>query len=207
MSDSPKRSRGRPVGGRAFERSDVIDVALQAIAKGGYAGLSMRGVARDLGASLATVQRYFATKDALWRGAVDAYLDSYEPPDMLALANSLELGIGQMFERGREYPGLITALLADRGAGSEDRLGHFAERLTRRHEVSLAIIAEQQEVGRVRSVDAHALLLLVVVGIGAVANSAAVARDVFGFDLDDPEGRQHLVGALADILRLGVEAR
>lgn len=69
---------------------------------------------------------------------------------------------------------------------------------------ALANIAELQETGTVREVDAQALLLLLQMGVGAIAGASTAAGEIYGFDLDDPEARLGLASTLADILRLGL---
>ncbi len=52
-------------------REAILGVALRAVQANGSAGLTLREVARELGVSLPTLQRHFATKDDLWRACVD----------------------------------------------------------------------------------------------------------------------------------------
>lgn len=198
------RPRGRPKGGRVFDESDILDAALDVLADGGYAALSMRGVARAMGASLATVQRHFATKDDLWRGAVDAFLATAELPSFDGSEDPLRAGVAQMLELGSQRPGLVTAILCDRAPGHSERFAHIADRLAERYRIVHATISTSKEMGTLRAFDAHALLLLMNVGIGAIASAPAAARDIYGFDLEDPAERDRLAGALADIVRSGL---
>ena len=207
MSENQIRSPGRPRGGRAFERSDIVAAALEAIAEVGYAGLSMRGVARSIGASLATVQRHFATKDELWQGAIDDFLDGFAETPLAMSGDSLDQAIEQLLGRGSEHPGLIAALVADRAPGNVERWEYIADRIAARHDDALAFIAALKDTGAVRDVNAHALLMLLNLGVGAISGASIAAREVYGFDLEDPGARSRLAQALADILRLGLVAR
>ncbi len=175
---------------------------MDAVDRGGYAGLTMRGVARSIGASLATVQRHFGTKDELWSGVVDEIFDSIDQPGVL-LANSsrpLVDGIYQLLGVGRSHPGFFSTMMADRTAGHEARFAQVADRLAERHDVAFGIIAERQHAGTMRHVDGRALLLLLNVGIGAISASTQATREIYGFDLDSDEDRQRLAVALADII-------
>ena len=58
------------LGAGDIEFDPITETALDALADGGFPALTMRGVARTLGVSLATLQHHFPTKDALWRAAV-----------------------------------------------------------------------------------------------------------------------------------------
>ena len=64
-----------------------------------------------------------------------------------------------------------------------------------------------KDAGVMRNVDAPALLMLLNLGVGAISGASTAAREVYGFDLDDPADRSRLAQALTDILRLGLVAR
>ena len=202
-----KRPPGRPKGGSAFSRSDIVEAALDAIASGGYPALTIRGVARSIGASHATVQRHFATKDELWRGAVDSMFDRFELPTGPSSRDAPRDGITNLLGSGSAHPGVITAWLTDRSPGHRARFDYIAERLAERHEVVHSMIVDMQAAGEARSFDASALLLLINVGIGAIASAPTATREIYGFDLDDSSDRRRLAGALADILTVGVGRR
>jgi AcrR family transcriptional regulator len=64
MEGSLRRGPGRPPGGP--ERRDaLVAAALAVIAREGFEGLRMRGVAADAGLDHSTVHHYFASKEAL----------------------------------------------------------------------------------------------------------------------------------------------
>jgi AcrR family transcriptional regulator len=207
MAQEAKRPPGRPQGGRAFERSDIIEAALESIANGGYSGLTMRGVARSIGASLATVQRHFATRDDLWRGAADAFLDGFTTRDGPRSGPPLAQGIADILDRGSAHPGLITSILCDQAPGHLEGFAYIAQFLVERHEATLSTITGLQDDGVVREVDASALVLLLNVGIGAIASAPTATREIYGFNLEDPEQRVRLADALADILYSGLAHR
>lgn len=206
MADS-QRSPGRPVGGRAFDRDDVVQAALEAMAVGGYPALSMRGVARSIGASLATVQRHFATKDELWRAAVEAFFGGFALPTEITSERVLYDSIVMLLERGESHAGMIMQALSDRSAGSTERFAHIADQLRARHEVIHAALTDAQDHGVIRRVDAGALLLLLNVGLAAVASSSHAARELYGFELDDAADRRRLADSLVDIIGLGLAPR
>ena len=80
MAETIVRKRGRPKGSGKVDPQRIVDAALDALADGGYPALTMRGVSRSVGVSLATLQHHFPTKDALWRAAVDHLLNATFPP-------------------------------------------------------------------------------------------------------------------------------
>gem|GEM_PF-6890953 len=59
----------------------------------------------------------------------------------------------------------------------------------------------------IRRVDGRALLLFMSMGLGAIGSAPAATNLIYGFDLEDPAARSRLAAALADVLRLGLEAR
>lgn len=167
----------------------------------------MRGVARTIGASLATVQRHFPTKDELWRGAIDDVLDGFSDPTLSKFDRSLARSIEELLGRGRSHPGLIARLFTDQSPGHLERHEYLAGRLANRHDRSRAFVAEQQDGHVVRDIDLSALFLLLTIGVGAVAGAPTAARDIYGFDLDDHLDRKRLAERLADILTLGILER
>lgn len=65
--------------GKGFERArEILDAARAIFAEGGYAALSMRGVAGRLGVTLGTVQHYYKTKDALVEAMLMHAFDNYQ---------------------------------------------------------------------------------------------------------------------------------
>ncbi len=59
------RGRGRPAGEAAGTREQIIDVARQHLAAKGFAGTSLRGIARDAGVDPSLISHYFGDKAGL----------------------------------------------------------------------------------------------------------------------------------------------
>lgn len=57
---------------------EILKTAQYILASEGYAGLSMRGVANQLGISLSTVQHYYASKEALIEALLTYVMDNYQ---------------------------------------------------------------------------------------------------------------------------------
>lgn len=57
---------------------EILRTAQAILASEGYAGLSMRGVATQLGISLSTVQHYYTNKEALVEALLTYVLDNYQ---------------------------------------------------------------------------------------------------------------------------------
>lgn len=61
---------------RAFRSERVIEVATELAAEGGYDAVQMREVARRAPVALATLYRYYPSKDVLLKAAIGAQLDA-----------------------------------------------------------------------------------------------------------------------------------
>jgi AcrR family transcriptional regulator len=205
--DTPTRGRGRPKGTGKVDPDDIISTALDALANGGYRGLSMRGVARTLGVSLSSIQHHYPTKDDLWRTAVDhlttnaiARRRDRELPD-------LARAISTLLEEQSSRPGLLAALLTDTDEGSAERIAYLAEGFRRSLVGPTEELKGLEELGLVRPVNATAFFALMTIGIGSIAGAADALKGIYGFDITTDAGRTELAAALADILSLGLLQR
>lgn len=207
MADTPRRPRGRPKGTGKVDPTEIVDAALDALAGGGHPALTMRGVARSLGVSLATVQHHYPTKDALWRAAVDQLTNTaierrnhLDPTDLAGR-------IAHLLEQEAVRPGLLPTLLADRSSGGSERIAYLAERLTAALVEPTEHLRALEADGITRHVDHHALFALITIGVGSIAGSAEAVDTIYGFDLSSQRGREELAAGLADIIGLGILRR
>jgi AcrR family transcriptional regulator len=70
--------RGRPVGDREAKSSELIEAARYVIARGGYAGASLRKVAARAGCSTGAVTYYFANKEAMVATVAETLFDEFD---------------------------------------------------------------------------------------------------------------------------------
>lgn len=139
----PRRGPGRPAGRRdgADTRRQILEAARSEFARTGYAGTSVRGIARTAGVDPALVHHYFGPKDRIFVAAMDLPFD----PDNL-VPDVVVDGPEHMGERlARHFFGLWedpvirprllallrTALSGDAGAGliSDFMTSELAQRL------------------------------------------------------------------------------
>lgn len=204
---TPRRGRGRPKGTGKVDPSDIVDAALDALADGGFRALTMRGVARTLGVSLATLQHHYPTKDALWRAAVDHLtedaIERRSHLELTDLAGKIETFLGP----GSGRPGLLPALLSDRSTGSPERIGYIAERFAAALVEPSARLRTLEVEGVTRRFDERALFALITIGVGSIAGAPDAVKSIYGYDLDTEQGRTELASGLADIIGLGVLRR
>ncbi|MFF2084524.1 TetR/AcrR family transcriptional regulator [Nocardia sp. NPDC058176] len=79
MSASTSPRRGRPV---RVSRDVVVDTALRLVSARGHDGVSMRGLADELGVSTAAVYHHFPTKAALFIAVLSARAEELERPEL-----------------------------------------------------------------------------------------------------------------------------
>jgi AcrR family transcriptional regulator len=205
------RRPGRPnaTEGPAVTRQAIIEAALRTLADSGYPGLSLRGLARSLGVSLATVQRHFATKDDLWRAAVDTALPLPTPAGTDE-ARSLRPGHGpgdelrETVQRALTRPGITAAVWNDTTPGAAERLDHLTAQAGAVLQDGRDRLRAGIASGTLRAIDVDTLLALVGLGITSVASSGDGLRRLFGIDIDDPAERDRLADSITDILLNGI---
>ena len=207
MSETPKRGRGRPKGTGRLDPDDIIDAAYTALSAGGYPALKMRGVARSLGVSLATVQHHFPTKDSLFRAAIErlvaettAVWDETDPMDLVSL-------IAASLSREARRPGLQAALLTDQSPGHAERLELYVELFREAGARSRERATDLIDRGVTRDYAIDSLFLLLTVGVGSIAGASHAVKVLYGLDLDSDRDRERLAGDLADVIVLGLHPR
>ena len=94
MSIHARRGPGRPADGGADRRQAILDAAREQFAKRGYAGASVRGIARVADVDPALVHHYFGSKERLF---VEVVQFPVAPADFLP--DVLAEGPGQLGER------------------------------------------------------------------------------------------------------------
>lgn len=207
MEEPPRRGRGRPKGTGNVDTAAIVDVALDALADGGYPALTMRGVARTLEVSLATVQHHYPTKDDLWQAAIDHLTDDAIERRSQVDPTDLAGKISTFLEQGTSRPGLLAALLSDHAPGSSERIDYIAERFAAAMVEPAERLRSFEADGVIRHVDHRALFTLISIGIGSIAGAAEAVRTIYGFDLATERGRTDLATGLADIIGTGILRR
>ncbi len=77
----PKATRGRPAPEREISPQQIVDVALRRIRAGGFANVSMRQVADDLGITATALYNHFSSKDALLDEVAEQIYAAIPKPD------------------------------------------------------------------------------------------------------------------------------
>jgi AcrR family transcriptional regulator len=120
---------GRPRSARAD--AAILDATLDLMAEGGYAALTMEGIADRAGVGKATLYRRWKSPEEVIVAAVAAFVERIEIPDTGSVADDLLLLMRQAVDvyrgrPGRVLPGLLAAMAASDEVGRSVR-SHFLE--------------------------------------------------------------------------------
>lgn len=120
---------GRPRSARAD--AAILDATLDLLAEGGYAALTMEGIADRAGVGKTTLYRRWKSPEEVVVAAVSSFVEEIRIPDSGSVAEDLYLLMRQAVDvyRGRPgkvLPGLLAAMAASEEVGRSVR-AHFLE--------------------------------------------------------------------------------
>ena len=92
--------RGRPVGDRDAKRAELLEAAITVIAQEGYAGASMRKVAKQAGCTTGAVTYYFANKEDMIGEVAQSLFDQV---DLLLASNQASLDIASLLRQWLQW--------------------------------------------------------------------------------------------------------
>ena len=162
---------------------DLLDLALDAFADGGYEGTSVRELCRRLGVSHNLVHERYGSKEQLWYAAIDHGFRRLAS-ELAAAAMSVSTGdeldrlraiLVRYVEVTAERPALIRIINTE-AARPGGRLDHvYDEYIRPAHEVADAVLRSLERAGRVRRLSPAALHFLVGHGAGGMVSLPALA--------------------------------
>jgi len=161
----------------------------------------MRELARSFGVSLRSIQHRHATKDELWRAAID---HATAPVTVGGGAGDLATVLRTRLAEAEVYPGLVSSLLADDSPGHEERLCYLLERLAPWFTAARADLAAAGGAGLARDIDGAVLIATMLVAVGSMGALPSQLCEALGLG-DNPQ--QRLADGLADVILFGVVAR
>ena len=205
------RRRGRPSKkeGPAITREDLLRLAARVIGREGLARASMRGIAKEAGVSLATLQNHFRRKELLWRAVVEELVVAREGPlasgsDLATVIRAtVESRLGEM----ARSPGLAARVLVDEGSESAVGLEHLVDSTRGIRALNKRRLEQAIDEGRMRPVDVDALMVLLGVAVPILPSARSAIRQLMGPDLEDDDDRAALGRSIADILLYGLLPR
>jgi len=181
------RRRGRPALGQSpVSEDEVLENAFDAFATYGYAGVSFRTLARDLGVSHTLLHQKYGSKRALWFAAVDHGFG----PFVSALTAEHDTG-ADAIERLRSFlkafalysaahPNLQRLINAEASTPSE-RLDYICDRfIVPVHNHFMPTYRELVADGTLRPVSLGTLFFLITSGSAAMFSNDALTTRLFG---------------------------
>lgn len=150
------------------KREEILEAALDVIAREGYRGASVKELAEAVGLSQAGLLHYFDSKDELFtailrkRDEVDSRRFPREEP---VAPERLREGFVGVVRHNAEVPGLVqlfSRLAVEAGDPEHPAHDYFAERSATLREMFAQVFARQQEAGRLpQDIDPETLARLV----------------------------------------------
>lgn len=201
-ADQPRRGPGRPVGASADRTRDrILEAAIEAFAEHGFAGCSIRDIARQARIRSSSLYHYFTSKEALYEAVLQRMQDEIRglvfstvgsrSHDLRVMSREATGKIFDFFLANRAYVkfGLHLRLegvpLYDRRIN--DRWLGFME----------AMMQPAEADGTVKTFDPAMLIMTVDGLVQWHIASDQYYRTVFGKGLDDPEiaarVREHVI--------------
>lgn len=124
-----KTGPGRPRSKRAD--AAILDATLDLLAEGGYAALTMEGIADRAGVGKATLYRRWRSPEEAVVAAVSSFVEEIRIPDSGSVDEDLRLLMRQAVDvyrgrPGRVLPGVLAAMAASEEVGRSVRT-HFLE--------------------------------------------------------------------------------
>lgn len=202
------RRRGRPskADGPVIRRTELLGVAAQVIGRDGLAKASMRGIAREAGVSLGTLQNHFPTKEVLWKAVINELIAPAELQfHEISTAETLMLElVRHRLASAVHRPGLAGRLLTDGSADGEVVLDYLVETTREGREKSRFLLEAAMNAGQLRRVDPSALMAVLGIALPALSSSKNALHKLLDIDLHDDDARERLALALVDILLHGL---
>jgi AcrR family transcriptional regulator len=161
---------------------DLLDMALDAFADGGYEGTSVRELCRRLEVSHNLVHERYGSKEQLWYAAIDHGFRQLASELATAAMgvdgddlDRLRAILIRYVEVTARRPALIRIINAE-AARPGGRLDHVYEQYIRpAHDVADAVLRSLERAGRVRRMSPAALHFLVGHGAGGLVSLPALA--------------------------------
>lgn len=216
---APGRGPGRPpTGAPVLRRDELLEAAAVAFSHG-YAAMSVRALARDLGVSQSAVQHHAATKQDL----LFAVIDEVVVPSLMITgqgvaslagagggsSSSSVQGSVRRLIRARvdglvAHGGIVLSVMSDRSRGSDERRARLVAALEPARIAALGALGALARSGAIRPVSVAARTALTIAAIPALAQAWFMLERIEpGLDVD----RDAVLDEITDLLVLGLLAR
>lgn len=185
----PPRSRAATTPGET--RTRLIEVAARHFAEHGYRGASQREIQRELGMNPATVHYYFGSKEALYRGVIDAFIHDVQEDRLKRLqdvdqsltgrARLLRLLYDYFYphlklaatEAGYSYARILATVQSDSETTASQIFSEIVEPVRREYVNAIRSVFPQATPKQIRRVLMMGVALMAIVGAWHKASSTA----------------------------------
>lgn len=210
-----RRGPGRPPADAPVLRRDELLEAAAVAFSHGYAAMSVRALARELGVSQAAVQHHAATKQDL----LFAVIDEVVVPSLVATGDVVASLAGdggstvqdavRALIRARvdglvAHGGIVLSVMSDRSRGSDERRAHLVAALAPARTAALGALTALAGSGVIRPVSVAAWTALTIAAIPALAQAWFMLERIEP-DLD--VDRDAVLDEITDLLVLGLLTR
>jgi AcrR family transcriptional regulator len=200
-----RRAPGRPRAEESVNEEAFLQAALEAFARRGYDGVSVRALCKELGVSHGWAHQQFGSKDGLWYAAVDrgfgrqAAVVAFDPTLSDPL-EQFEQVIREWLRYSAEHPELAL-LMNIEGTRSSQRLDYIYEHYIAPPLAPLdRLLHHLIDAGRVRPVPMRTVFLLLGHGATALFGLVPLARRLDRRDPTSPKNINEHIEAVTRIV-------
>lgn len=197
--------RGRPVGDREAQRTKLLRAGIKVIADEGYAGASLRKVAKQAGHTTGAITYYFADKEEMVGAIIEFMFDGFDA--MLDSGDEVadhRKRLKRWVELNSNSDGWIAGFQLLARARHEPKFAAiYADRYSRYRERLAGILAKQQAAGDVRNDISPDMLADL---IGSIADGWTIMLPI-EIERFAPKRVDALIDAIIKLLQPPVAAR
>jgi AcrR family transcriptional regulator len=205
-TDQPRAGRPKTEDAPATVEQ-ILDAAFRAFATGGYDGVSVRMLNRELGVSHNLIHQRFGSKQRLWYAAVDrafgsqvAELAATFDPTLSDPLDQLNHAIRRFLRYSAEHPELL-GLMNIEGRVDSERLDYIYDNFVAPALAPLGRLLEFLAAqGRIRPVGLRGLFFLIAHGAAAPFTLTPLARRVQDSDPLGPAEIDRHAATIADVI-------
>lgn len=205
------RAPGRPKADESpIALEHILEAALRAFARDGYAGVSVRTLNKELGVSHSLIHQRFGTKEDLWHAAVDhAFKGQLQAinvfdPTLTDPLDQLGLLIRAFLRYCARHPDLLL-LMNTEAATDTDRLDYIFTRFIEPGIQPMErLLRHLIDEGRIRPIRARTVFFLIAHGGAAPFSLVPLARHFDEQDPLAPEEIEQQIETVAQIIITGL---
>jgi AcrR family transcriptional regulator len=177
----------------ADTRSRLIEVAARHFAEHGYRGASQREIQRELGMNPATAHYHFGSKEALYRGVIDAFVHDVQEermrrlaqidPKLTGRARLMQLLYDYFYphlnlaatEAGYSYARILATVQSEREATATQIFSEIVEPVRREYVSAIRLVFTKATPAQVRRVLVMGVALMAIVSTWRKPSSPVAA--------------------------------